>query len=74
MNSKTARVHFYSNLKLIGDRSNDPEKYNLYFGLGKLAEAVSDVERQVQLLKREVAALRAGREAKDEGEDGAGRA
>ena len=72
MNSKTARVHFYGNLKLIGDRSNNPEKYNLYFGLAKLAEAVSDVERQVQLLKREVAALKAEREAEREGKAGTG--
>jgi len=58
MNSKTARMHFYGNLKLIGDREAEPEKYNLYFGLAKLAEAVSDVDRRVQLLRQEVAALR----------------
>jgi len=58
MNAKTARIHFYGNLKLIGDREAEPEKYNLYFGLAKLAEAVSDVDRQLQLLKQEVAALR----------------
>jgi hypothetical protein len=59
MNSKTARAHFYGNLKIIGERSTNPEKYNLYFGLGKLAEAVSDLERQVQLLKKEMASLQA---------------
>jgi hypothetical protein len=59
MNSKTARIHFYGNLKLIGEREADPERYNLYFGLAKLAEAVSDVDRRVQLLREEVAALRA---------------
>ncbi len=58
MNSKMARMHFYRNLELIGDREIDPEKHNLYFGLAKLAEAVSDVDRQVQLLRKEVAALR----------------
>jgi hypothetical protein len=58
MNSKIARIHFYSNLQLIGDRAANPEKYNLYFGLAKLAEAVSDVDRRVQLLRQEVAALR----------------
>ena len=58
MNSKAARMCFYGNLKLIGDRETDPEKYNLYFGLAKLAEAVSDVDRRVQLLRREVDALR----------------
>jgi hypothetical protein len=58
MNSKMARICFYGNLKLIDDRQNDPEKYNLYFGLAKLAEAVSDVDRRVQLLREEVNALR----------------
>jgi hypothetical protein len=59
MNSKLARIHFYGNLELIGSRETDPEKYNLYFGLAKLAEAVSDVDRRVQLLRQEVAALQA---------------
>jgi len=57
MNSKIARAHFYGNLKLIGDRETNPEKYNLYFGLAKLAEAVSDVDRRIQLLRQEVALL-----------------
>jgi hypothetical protein len=58
MNSKTARMHFYANVKLVGEREADPERYSLYFGLAKLAEAVSDVDRRVQLLREEVAALR----------------
>jgi hypothetical protein len=61
MNSKMARMCFYGNLQRIGGREADPEKYNLYFGLAKLAEAVSDVDRRVQLLMREVDALRGSR-------------
>ncbi len=56
MNSKAARISFYGNLKRVGD--GDWEKQGLYFGLAKLAEAVSDVDRRVQLLRQEVAALR----------------
>ena len=59
MNSKLARMCFYGNLRRIGSREADPEKYNLYFGLAKLAEAVSDVDRRVQLLMQEVSALQA---------------
>jgi hypothetical protein len=58
MNSKMARMCFYGNLKRIGGREADPEKYNLYFGLAKLAEAVSDVDRRVQSLAQEVKDLR----------------
>jgi hypothetical protein len=66
MNSKIARAHFYGNLKLIGDRETNPEKYSLYFGLAKLAEAVSDLDRRIQLLRQEVAALRAQKEEPEE--------
>jgi hypothetical protein len=58
MNSKMARMCFYGNLKRIGGHEADPEKYNLYFGLAKLAEAVSDVDRRVQLLRQELQDLR----------------
>lgn len=58
MNSKMDRMCFYGNLKRIGGPEADPEKYNLYCGLAKLAEAVSDVDRRVQLLRQEVNALR----------------
>jgi len=66
MNSKVARTHFYGNLKLIGDRESNPEKYNLYFGLAKLAEAVSDIDRRIQLLRQEVAVLQAGKGKTDQ--------
>jgi hypothetical protein len=71
MNSKMARICFYGNLKLIGNRETDPEKYNLYFGLAKLAEAVSDVDCRVQLLSQEVKALRSLNENTDSSKGGA---
>jgi hypothetical protein len=65
MNSKMARMCFYGNLKRIGGREADPEKYNLYFGLAKLAEAVSDVDRRVQSLRQEVKDLRSANRMRD---------
>lgn len=57
MNFKMARMCFYGNLKRLVGPEVDSEKYNLYFGLAKLAEAVSDVDRRVQLLMQQVNAL-----------------
>ncbi len=54
----TGKISFDENRNLFGDPRTEPEKFNLYNGLASMAEAVSELQMQVQSLSQEVQMLR----------------
>jgi len=52
--TKTSKDCFDENLRLFSNPQTQPEKYNLYQGLASLAEAVSDLQADVNRLKQAV--------------------
>ncbi|MHC4759440.1 MAG: hypothetical protein ACYTE8_12355 [Planctomycetota bacterium] len=54
----TAIKCFEENVNLFSDPATKPEQYNLYNGLSNLAEAVYELQKQVQALSQEVESLR----------------
>jgi hypothetical protein len=57
MSFDTARRCFGENIQLFADARAQPEKFNLYNGLSQMAQALQDLEQEVQRLRREVADL-----------------
>jgi len=45
---------FDENRDLFGDPHTQPEKFNLYNGLASIAEALLELQTQVQALRQEV--------------------
>jgi len=54
MSSYDAKKQFEDNLRLFGDASSQPEKFNLYAGLANLAESIMNLESEIEGLKREI--------------------
>ena len=46
MTARHAIGQFEENLRLFGDATSQPEKFNLYQGLGNLAVSLDSIERQ----------------------------
>jgi hypothetical protein len=47
----TAKLCFEENLRLFGDQNVEPEKYNLYKGLYKMAAAIEAMQQDIEQLK-----------------------
>jgi len=54
MSSYNAKKQFAENLRLFGNSTTQPEKFNLYAGLMNLADAISNIESEIENLKREI--------------------
>jgi conjugal transfer/entry exclusion protein len=50
---------FDENLRLFADAHQQPEKYNLYQGLSSMAEALDQIEQQIQKLNQQIQFLQA---------------
>lgn len=59
-NADTARKCFQENLDRFGPARSEPEKYNLYNGLARLAEAIASIEAQVQDLAHRIRKIERG--------------
>ena len=49
---------FDENLKMFGHAQSQPEKYNLYNGLGNLARSMKEMQAEIHSLRQEVNYLR----------------
>jgi len=54
MSSYDAKKQFEENLRLFGDSSTQPEKFNLYAGLMNLADSLINIESEIEVIKREI--------------------
>ena len=54
MSIQTAITCFDENIKRFGNSKTDPEKFNLYNGLSKMAHAIERVADDIHRLKRTV--------------------
>jgi hypothetical protein len=54
---KFTEEYFDENLKLFCDPETQPEKYNLYHGLFSLATDVSDLQRELKKLRRNISLI-----------------
>ena len=55
---ETAIRCFDENIKMFGDPSSHPEKYNLYNGLACIAETIFELENQITSLQNAVQIMR----------------
>jgi hypothetical protein len=51
MSAQSAIECFNENIKLFANPQTETEKYNLYRGLGELADAIKRLEYQISLIK-----------------------
>jgi len=56
--SELAKQCFKENRDLFGNNQTQPEKFNLYNGLRALAEAVQQMEQEINALRQEVYQLK----------------
>jgi hypothetical protein len=54
MSAQSAMDCFNENIQLFGNSQTEPEKYNLYRGLGELADAIKRIEKDVADIKRKI--------------------
>ncbi len=52
--AKEAQDYFDDNITQYVDKHKDPEKYNLYFGLSCLAQAIIDIENDISNIKNKL--------------------
>jgi hypothetical protein len=57
MSAQSAMDCFNENIKLFANPQIEPEKYNLYRGLGELADAIKRLEYQISVIKGTVEAI-----------------
>ncbi len=53
MKLETARDCFVENMRICGDPTTNPEKFNLYNGLANLAEAMMEIKTELDKMKGE---------------------
>ena len=58
MHFNNAKNQFNENLRLFGNSSSAPEKFNLYAGLANLAEGLSQLQNEVRNLNNDIDSLR----------------
>jgi hypothetical protein len=54
MSSYDAKKQFEENLRLFGNSSTQPEKFNLYAGLMNLADSLINIESEIEAIKRKI--------------------
>jgi hypothetical protein len=57
MSMQSAINCFNENIQLFGNAQVEPEKYNLYRGLGELAHALQSVVNDIEEIKQKVARI-----------------
>ena len=57
MDGRKTDEWFSENLKRIPDPESNPEKYHLYQGLMDMAVALSDLKKDIKVIKRNVAQI-----------------
>ncbi|MBU1084861.1 hypothetical protein KKB06_00770 [Patescibacteria group bacterium] len=54
MSTYQAKIQFEENLKLFGNATSQPEKYNLYAGLINLTKAIEQIKSDLRSIKDDI--------------------